>query len=261
MIIDSHTHVFPEHVADRAMEALSARYGATPVGRASPSGLLREMDSCGVDRAVLAAVATRPGQVASINSWLAEIRSDRLWPLGALHPHLPDPASEIQRLLDAGFRGVKLHCHFQEFGMDDPALDRLLDLIGDKLVVLMHCGDEIAPLERVEPTPPRILAMHQRHPEVRLILAHLGGYQEWDEAEALLVGQDVCLDISYVFGHCSDEQIARMVRAHGTDRILWGSDFPWESERHALAGLDRLALSADERQAVLCGNVQRVLGL
>lgn len=261
MIIDSHTHVFPEHVADRAMESLSARYGARPVGRASPSGLLAHMDECGVDRAVLAPVATRPGQMASINTWLAGIRSDRLWPLGALHPHTPDPASEIQRLLDAGFRGVKLHCHFQGFAMDDPALDRLLELIGDRLVVLMHCGDEIAPLERVEPTPSRILAMHQRHPEVRFIRAHLGGYQEWDEAEALLCGQDVYLDISYVFGHCPDEQIGRMIRAHGVDRVIWGSDFPWQSEREALAGLDRLSLSAEGRQAVLCGNARRVLGV
>jgi len=259
--IDSHTHVFPEHVAERAMESLSARYGARPVGRASPSGLLEHMDACGVERAVLAPVATRPGQVASINAWLAEIRSDRLVPLGALHPHLPDPANEIQRLLDAGFRGVKLHCHFQGFAMDDPALDRLLELVGDQLVVLMHCGDEIAPLEHVEPTPPRILAMHQRHPEVQLILAHLGGYQEWDEAEALLCGRDVYLDISYVFGHCSDEQVKRMVRAHGADRIIWGSDFPWQSECDALAGLDRLGLSPAERQAVLCGNARRVLGL
>ena len=259
MVFDCHTHIFPEHIVDRAMESLCARYGAAPVARPTPEGLLRHMDECGVERAVVVAVATKPAQVASINAWLIGLGEPRLVPFGSLHPHCDDLEGEIARLLDAGVRGVKLQPHFQAFTLDDPRFLDMLDLIGDRLLVLMHGGQEIAPIEDLQPTPPRLLALHRRFPQARFIFAHLGAYRQWDEVEQTLVGEDVMLDASYVFDICSDEQALRIMRNHGLGRIVWGSDFPWQPASQGLAAIRRLELTEEEKAGVVGGNLQGLL--
>ena len=261
MIFDAHAHIFPEQIADRAVQALSARYNVPPAGRATPDGLLRHMDECGVDRSALASIATSPSQVRSINSWLIGLGEPGLVPLGALHPACDDVADEVERLLDAGIPGVKLQPYFQGYTLDDPDLLRLLECIGDRLAVLMHAGQEIAPIQDVQPTPRRLLKLHQAFPQVRFIFAHLGGFRQWDEAEDVLVGQDVLLDASYVFDICSDQQIKRIIEGHGPGKIVWGSDYPWQPQSQGLAGVERLGLSEAEKGAVLGGNLTRLLGM
>ena len=260
MLIDAHTHVFAEHIVDRAMEALTARYGAAPVARPTTDGLLRHMDENAVDRAIVLSVATKPSQVRSINAWLTGLNEPRLIPFGSLHPHLEDVEEEIARLVDAGVRGVKLQPHFQDYRLDDPRLLKMLERIGDRLLVLMQGGQEIVRIDDVQPTPQRLLALHRRVPEVRFILAHLGAYRQWDEMEEHLVGEEVVLDASYVFGICPDEQIERIIRNHGADGIVWGSDFPWHPASLGLEGMRRLSLSKAEREAILGGNIARMLG-
>jgi len=239
---------------------LSARSGVQPVARPTADGLLRHMDECGVGRAVVLAIATRAEQVRSITQWFSSLRAEeRFIPFAALHPHSRDLEGDIGRVVDAGLPGVKLQPHFQGFSLDDPGLLRMLELIGEQLTVLLHGGQEIAPIEAVEPTPARLLALHRRFPEVRFILAHLGAYQQWEEVEALLVGEDVWLDASYVFGKCPDEQVRRIIRNHGPARVVWGSDFPWQTQREGLEGIGRLGLTAEEKAGVLGANLLQLL--
>ncbi len=260
-IIDSHTHIFPEKVVDRAMAALEAAYGARPLMRPTVSNLLAHMDQTGVDAAVICPVATSPDQVHSINRWMASLASERLIPLGALHPADPGWDEEIEFLVDHGIRGVKLQPHFQQFELLAPATLEMLEKLAGRLVVVLHAGQEIEPIEHVEPTPQRLLKLHQILPELEFIAAHLGGYQMWDEVEQYLVGEDICMDLSYVFNRASDEQIARIIHDHGIERILFASDFPWQSPGEVLAGMERLDLSDEQRTMILGGNANRLLGL
>ncbi len=260
-IIDTHNHIFPDKVVDKAMAALEAAYGARPITRPTVEELLRHMDATGVDAAVLCSVATRPDQVGSINRWAAGLASERLIPFGALHPADPGCDEQIQFLLGEGIRGVKLQPHFQEFELLAPGTLNILEKLAGQLIVLLHAGQEIQPIERVEPTPERLLKLHQTLPELQLIVAHLGGYQMWEDVEELLVGQDLYMDLSFTFDKTSDEQIARIIRNHGPERILFASDFPWASPAEGLAGLDRLDLTAQEREMILGGNATRLLKL
>ncbi|MBP8954378.1 MAG: amidohydrolase family protein [Armatimonadetes bacterium] len=259
MIFDCHAHIFPENVVDRAMEALSARYGAEPVGRATPAGLLRHMDDCGVDRCLVLGVATKPSQVRPINDWLTGLGEERLVPLGSLHPHMDGMADEIARLVDCDVKGVKLQPHFQDYELDDPAVHAMFEAIGDRLFVLMHGGQEIIPIDNLQPTPPRLARLLDTHPQVRFIFAHLGAYLQWDEVEETLVGRDAYLDASYVFDICSDQQIRRIIQGHGPERIVWGSDFPWQTQAQGLAGIRRLGFGADVEKGILGGNLLRLL--
>ncbi len=258
-VIDTHTHVFPEKVVDKAMAALEAAYGAQPIARPTPAELLRHMDTTGVNAAVVCPVATRADQVASINRWAAGLASDRLIPFGALHPADPNCDEQIAFLLGQGLRGVKLQPHFQEFDLLAPATLEMLEKLAGRLVVLLHAGQEIRSIATVDPTPARLLKLHQALPEVQLIVAHLGGYQMWEEVEEHLVGQDLYMDLAYTFDEASDEQIARIIQNHGPQRILFASDFPWQSPADVLAGLERLDLSEQHRDMILGGNAARLL--
>lgn len=257
MIIDSHTHVFPDDVAQRAMDALHATCGAVPVALPTVHGLLEHMQASGVSRSVLCPVATKPSQVRPINDWLLALNDDRLIPFGAIHPHHDDLEGELKRLQAEGVLGVKLQPFFQSFELEDPRTDALFEMVGDRFAVLLHAGDEIFPLPDIQPTPRRIARLLQRFPKLRLIAAHAGGYHLWDEVEEHLVGKRLLFDISYTTGKADLEQLRRIVQQHGYERILWGSDFPWQAQDQSLLGLRELRLPEDQETAILGGNFIR----
>ncbi len=261
-IIDAHTHIFPDRVADHAVERLGELYDATPVRRPVLSELIAEMDASGVSRAVSAPVSTRPDQVPSINDCaLGMVEHPRMIPFGTLHPHFEDVPGEIDRLLTGGILGVKLQPFFQGFDFDDPRAAEMFDAIGDRLVVLMHGGQEIIPISPVIPNPEALARLLERHPRLRMIVAHMGGYDMWDGVNAHLMGLPVYFDLSYTLDRAPDQLIMDTCSRHGWERIVFGSDFPWMSQTQALAGLRRLSLDDATFAAVASGNLKRLLGI
>jgi len=136
----------------------------------------------------------------------------------------------------------------------------MMQRVGDRLFIIMHGGDEIVRQPYVEPTPQRLAALLDRHPYLRVSIAHLGSYMFWDDVEKHLVGRDVYFDLSYTFGEAPDDQIRRIIADHGVGRILWASDFPWQSQSVALAGLRALSLSEADETAILGGNFMAAVG-
>lgn len=260
MIIDCHTHVFADDIASKAMEALYAAYRAEPVAMPTVAGILEHMEQCGVDRAVICPVATKPSQVRPINDWLLSLKEPRLIPFGAIHPHLDEIAAELDRLEAAGVKGLKLQPFFQQFLFDDPAFSALLDRIADRFLVLMHAGDEIFPLPEIQPTPERLARLLDKSTKLRLIAAHAGGYKLWDDVERHLLGRNLYFDISYTTECAPVEQLRRIVLGHGAERILWGSDFPWQSQCQALEGLRQLGLPEEQEREILGENLLRAVG-
>lgn len=257
MIIDCHTHVFPDDIAPRAMDALKELYNAVPVALPTVNGLLRHMEQSGVDRSVLCPVATKPAQVTPINDWLLGLDESRLLPFGAIHPYLPEVEAELRRLEQAGIVGLKLQPFFQSFELDDPRTTALFELIADRFLVLIHAGDEIFPLPEIQPTPQRLVRLLEQFPNLRLIAAHAGGYKLWDEVEEHLAGRCLLFDISYTHERAHPAQLRRIIDQHGYENILWGSDFPWQSQQQALQGLRELGLPEQQEEAILSGNFLR----
>jgi hypothetical protein len=260
-IIDAHSHIFPEKVADRAMERLSAMYDAKPVRRPVLDQLIVEMDEAGVDRSVYAPVSTRPDQVPSINRFaLNLVDHPRVIPFGTLHPHYEDVSGEIERLLAGGIRGVKLQPFFQGFSFEEPETARMFEAIGDQLAVLIHGGQEIMEIEDPVPHGEALARLVEEYPKLRLIVAHMGGYDMWEGVDEHLVGAPVHFDLSYTFEFAPDEVIESICSRHGWDRIIFGSDFPWQGQQEALTGLRRLDLDDTTFAAVAAGNLLELLG-
>jgi predicted TIM-barrel fold metal-dependent hydrolase len=220
--------------------------------------LERKLEEAGVEQAVVCPVATRPEQVSSINRWAASLQGGRCIPLGALHPRMEKLEEEVAWLRDHGIRGVKLQPHFQSFALEEPETLRMLEVL-EGMVILVHGGQEIKAIERVPTTPPQLLTVWERFPQHRFVFAHLGGYQMWDEVEESLVGKPVWFDLSYTFEHLPDEEIERLIRAHGVERILYGSDYPWQTPAVARAGVERLGFTAEERARIMGENAHELL--
>lgn len=260
-VIDAHTHVYPDKVAVAARKELERLYGVPVRFDLTPAGLLDEMDRRGLEAAVVLGVASSPHQVVGINSWLAGIASPRLIPFATLHPEFTDFRQELARLRELGFRGVKFHPNIQQFFPDDEAMFPIYEAIGDDFWVMFHMGDNIKPVPTVYARPHRLAAVLDRFPGLRVMAAHLGGYMTWDEARAALVGQDLILDLSYCSPGLAPRLAAEMVRAHGADRVLFGTDYPLADPTEELAWVGGLDLKAPDLAGILGGNARRILGI
>jgi predicted TIM-barrel fold metal-dependent hydrolase len=259
-VIDIHTHVFPDNLAARAIGAVSGGhhhhfYDGTV------EGLLEVMARSGVDVSVTQPVATRPSQVRSINDWAASTANEHIVAFGAMHPDLPDPRAEIERMVSLGLRGFKMHPDYQECAPDDARMRPLLDAAEEfGLIAFMHAGHD-AGLSTALGQPADFARMLDAHPGLTVVLAHMGGYLCWDGVRDLLAGRNVWLDTAYTLGHLPDEEFVALARAHGTDRVLFGSDGPWTDPARELAHLRSLGFSADELDAIEHANAERLLGL
>lgn len=260
-VIDFHTHVFRDDVAARAIGSMSddARYHAYYDG--TVDGLLMEMDRAGVAVSVLAPVATSAKQVTSINDWTATMIGDRLVAFGAMHPEYPEPDIEIARMAALGIKGIKLHAEFQSF---HPHEDRLLPIYEAAeehgMILLFHAGSD-PKFETVSGSPRVFRELAAEYPGLTFVLAHMGGYQMWDEVAAELVGLPVYFDTSQATVLLSPEDLAALIRAHGADKVVFGSDGPWADAAAALGALRACGLDAGELDRILWGNAAQLLGL
>lgn len=261
-VIDIHTHVFPDAVAPSAIPALEA-HGDGLVARynGTVNGLIHAMDETGVDISVIQPVATRTDQVRSINDWVITQGSARIIPFGAMHPDLDNPAEEIARMASIGLSGFKLHPEHQAFEPDDPRLDPIWEAaVEHRMTVFCHAGADVIH-EGVRGTPESFAALIDEWPDMTLVLAHLGGFRQWKGVAEVIAGRDVWLDTAYTLSHLPDDEFVALVRAHGPERVLFGSDGPWTDAGREIEHLKRLGLSAEETEAILGGNAERLLGL
>ena len=260
-VIDVHTHVWPDAVAPRAIDALTDGARPQPYYDGTVDGLVRQMDAVGVDVSVLQPVATRPDQVRSINDFSASLRTPRLVAFGAMHPGLDDPEREVERMAELGIRGMKFHPEFQDFDPNDPRMHRIYRRAADLgLIILFHAGVDPA-YETVRGVPTTFKRIITGYPDLTIILAHLGGYRVWEDVAEHLMGERVYLDTAYTLGHLPAADVAAIIRGHGTDRILFGSDGPWRDAADDIRELAELGLEHDQLEAIYWRNAAQLLDL
>lgn len=261
MIVDIHTHAYPEKVAQRARESLEESFKMKVVADPTVSSLLTSMDANGVDVSVVCGVATRPDQVRAINDWLFGNRSDRLRIFAALHPAYGDWQVELDRIREHA-DGIKFQPEFQDFLVDDemlfPMYERMAAL---RLPVMFHCGEELSGTPVIHATPERIGRLHAAVPGLTIIAAHYGGFLMWDEVRRHLLGKDIYFDTSDFFRYLPGEQAIAMLAGHRPDRILFGTDFPLVEQGKDIGLLNGLDIPEPLRRDIFGGNAARLLGL
>ena len=272
MLIDFHTHIFPDKIAERSVQILIAgmkRQMGEDYGGGKPltcrpatlNGLLDNMKKGGVDRSICLPIATKIEQTASINRFAESVRSPEALSFGTLHPMDPDWERILENLAKRGFSGIKLHLQFQETDIDSPQVIRILkkcEALG--MLAIFHAGDDIGLPPPIYATPEKISHVLAEMEGSHLIAAHLGGWNQWDDVEKYLVGTPIYMDTAFIRDFISPEQCKRIIRNHGADKILFGSDSPWEDPADTLQFIGSLGLTEAEMSLITHENAQRLLG-
>ncbi len=278
MIVDVHVHAFPDKVAEKAIETLSATYGVQCLSDGKISSLISNMQLHGIDVSVVQPVSTDPKQVISINTWIAtlnksEEKENRIIGFGTIHPKFDAYHDEIQRMKELGIKGVKFQPSFQEFYPDDEKMFPIYEeLIKANMIIFFHAGDEIRPADVIYSTPKRLARMLDAMKSTmdcygyrvkdtksneyysKIVTAHLGGYKMWDDVEEYLVGREIYFDLSYVFDHIELSRATKIMQSHGLNKILYGSDFPFARQEKDVDVVKSLDISQEDKDNILSGN-------
>ena len=262
MIIDIHTHVFPDELAPKAihslMEGIIEPY--LPVSNGTVSGLLKNMDEWGIDISVVQPVVTKLSQTKSVNEWAASINSDRLICFGGIYPHTDDYKRDIDFAVSLGLKGLKFHVEYQGFNLDDERMLRIYDYALEKgLILLHHAGFDPKFPAPFKSSPQQFAHIAEEMRGGIIIAAHLGGHDQWDDVETYLAGTGIYLDTSMGFEYFPHDQFLRIVKKHGADKILFGSDAPWSNAQTEIEHLKSMPIPEDDINCILGGNARRLL--
>jgi uncharacterized protein len=263
MKIDFHTHIYPDHVALKTVSAVRQRAGIDAYTDGTLKGLKRSMETAGIDLSVVAAVATKPQQVASIQRWLTTIRQQGIDALAAMHPADPLSSEQMKMLKRDGFHGFKFHPDYQGFFVDDPRMYPLYEAIAaEGMFILFHAGVDRGLPHPVHATPKRLAALHAAVPDLCVIAAHLGGEDAYEETSAHLLGRNIYLDTSFVLRKMPGTFRERILQEHPVERLIFASDSPWTDQGEELQFLLQLPfLTESDKEKICYSNAARLLGL
>lgn len=276
MIIDAHVHILPDRLRDNpdlvtAADPWFAACHSHGERVASAESLVATMDEEGVDKAVCFTWPfAEPSLCAEGNDYLAAaVRRfpGRLVGFGVVQPAHPDAAREVTRCASLGLTGIgEMNADAQGWGLLDGSATRA---VGESVVAGMpwtlHCSE---PVGRQYPgkgsvTPDRVVAFSDRHPELIMICAHLGGglplYSHIPEVRRAC--ERLHFDTAAQPFVYEPTVYRALVDGVGAERILLGSDHPLLDVPRYLGALDAAGVGGMERGLITGGNAARLLGL
>lgn len=269
MIIDFHTHVFPERIAAATVERLSLGGKVPYYSDGTTEGLLEKMADAGIDISVNLPVLTKPSQFESVTAFAKalnerEYENERIISFGGIHPDEENVEERLTHLKKQGFLGIKLHPDYQHTFFDDEKFVRILASAKKlDLITLTHTGyDPAYEGEEMKCTPKRILNLLDKIGGYdKLILAHLGCNMLFDDVYATLAGENVYFDTSYILHDASEEIFKKILEKHGEDRTLFASDSPWRDAKCEVAVVKGYNLGKDTEEKIFSGNAKKLLGI
>ncbi len=268
MLIDFHTHVFPEKIAARSLEVLKAGIlkcegiHATAYTDGTVVGIQKSMTETGVDLSITMPIATKPSQTESINNFAKTVCCGNIISFATLHPQNEDIDKIMENVARSGFKGIKLHPEFQQTYIDSPETIKIFEKAEKlRLYTVIHSGADIGLKPPVHCTPDRLKNVLEYVSGKYIIAAHMGAFRMWDDVEKHLVGTEINFDTAFLNGYINPEQYKRIIKNHGADKILFGSDLPWENPIDTLNGLKYLNLDNEELEKITHKNAEKILGL
>lgn len=282
MIIDFHTHTFPESISKRVLEKLGKAAGVLPATNGTTSGLAASMKEARITYSVNLPVMTSIEQVSSVNTNLLRekeaLEANGILTFGGMHPDYENYRDELCRLVRAGIKGIKLHPAYQRVDLDDIRMKRVIACASELgLITLIHAGIDIGLYDHNYSSVTQILAVIKEVQPEKFVLAHMGNWACWKEVESDLAGASVFLDTAFSIGPLDaypdvparpyshvvleDETFLRIARKHGTERILFATDSPWQPQKRYVKRFSEIGLTREEQGQILGENAEKLLGL
>ena len=265
-VIDAHAHIYPEKIAAKAVSAVGRFYGVeqSMAGKGSVDDLLAARDRAPISHFIVHSVATSAHAVPAINSFIAEQcgAHPEFIGFGTMHPECADMEAEVNRALDLGLHGFKLHPDTQQVNMDDPRLMAFYEIIAGRAPLVVHTGDYRHDFS----SPRRLVRVLKAFPDLVVDAAHLGGWSIYDIGydvlhEDSLRDERLFVDASSAFGLVGRRHMRELVRMWGADRVMFGSDYPMWDPAHELGEMMACGLSDDELELVLWRNAEAFSGV
>lgn len=261
MLIDFHTHAFPETISAKAMEKLSfASGGLDPQSKGTVSSLKSEMKKDGVDISVVLSIATNPGQQTNVNNFAKEINDEAsLFAFGSVHPDAENVFEELERICDMGLIGVKFHPEYQGFYADDEKMKPIYKKISSLgLITVFHAGYDYGYPPPYHCMPDNLLGA-LRWFDSPVIAAHWGGVNCGVETLKKLCGRDVWFDLSFGYGVMPKAIAQEIVDKHTPDRLLFASDMPWHRPAWERRLIETLDISDSDKDKIYFKNALKLL--
>lgn len=262
MLIDFHTHCFPDKIAERAIEKLSfVSGGLTPYYNGTLGGLKDTMKAQGVDMSVVLNIATNAHQQASVNDFAASVNGDGIVSFGSIFPDSEDALYELERIKSLGLKGVKLHPDYQGFFVDDDKMIPIYKKISSLgLITVFHAGLDYGFAPPYGATPER-MEHALKHFDSPVIAAHWGGIDSAEGVVRHLCGKDIYFDTSFGYSMLPKYYAEKILETHGTDKMLFGTDGPWHTAEMEFKLLNTLSISDEDMQKITHKNAQKLLNL
>lgn len=282
MIIDMHTHIFPNEISAAVIEKLSHVSRTPAFTDGTLSGLKKSMDAAEINFSVILPVATNAKQVEKINSSSAALNekfsSEGIISFGCIHPDFTNYRAELARVKNCGLKGIKIHPVYQDINLDDVKFLRILDRAAElNLIVVTHAGLDIGFPGVVRCSPQMISNVLKEVGEFKFILAHMGGWKNWSEVLEILSGEKIFIDTSFSTGKIiprndfvwkeedlkllTPAEFMEFVKVFGAEKILFGTDSPWTSPKISIDFIKKLPLTDDDRNKILGGNAENLLAI
>lgn len=269
MIIDTHTHIFPDKVAAAAIPKLASIIGLEPSMNGTADGLCASMEKGNIDLSIVLPIVTNPHQYDSIFRFAVYINehysegNQKLLSLASVHPDESNVKEQLHQIAREGFKGIKLQPYYQMVHFDDIRYLRILDIASELgLAIVVHTG--VDPYNLIEEfcSPDMIVNAVRETAPTKLITAHMGNNMNYDESEEKLCGLDIYMDTAYTINHIDEQQFIRMVHKHGVDKVMFATDAPWTCQGKVAQRLINMdGLTPEEKDMLLYKNAQRIFEL
>lgn len=258
--IDFHTHVYPDAIAPKAADSIRIFYG---FGEKAMDGtvatLLERGDIAGTHRFVILPVAMRPDRTRHINEFiLSQVAQEpRFFGFGTVHAAMEDITGEVDFIRANGLRGLKMHPDSQVFAIDDERLFPVYEQIGADLPIIFHMGDHRFDYSH----PKRLRRVLEMFPRLRVIAAHFGAYDIYEEAYALLKDTDCFFDVSSSLMFMGEGVAESYINRYGAERFVYGSDYPMWDPVTEMGRFLKLKLTDDQFEQIAHKTAEYILKL
>ena len=257
-IIDSHCHIYPDKIAQKASDATGHFYDLASSLDGKISTLLEHGEMAGIEHFVVQSVATTPHQVSSINNFIAkavEESEGRFTGLGTLHPDSEDMVADVSEIIALGLKGVKLHPDIQNVKLDDPRMHKMYELCAGRLPMLIHTGDS----RYDNSNPNRMMPILDKYSNLTVIGAHFGGWSVWEDAtQKLCQYKNFLVDCSSSLYAMTPEKAKELILIYGTDRVLFGTDYPLWSPETEIERFMKIDLTDEQREDIFYNNTAKL---
>ena len=259
-IIDIHTHVYPEPVAQKATDSIQDFYEIAGAGMNGTVSMLRSRGAeAGISRFVILPVSVTPARTRHINDFILQqtAKYDDFIGFGTVHADMDHIGDEAQYIMDKGLRGIKMHPDTQQFAIDDPRLFNMYEAVSGRIPVILHMGDHRYDYSQ----PARLRHVLDLFPQLDVIAAHFGGYGMYEEAYKQLKDKNCVFDVSSSMMFMEEGVAERYINLYGAERMAYGTDYPLWDPVTEVQRFMKLKLTDEQFEQIAYKTAERILNL